>query len=119
MSPPNIVRFSHCKPTYVESNKIIYLYVISRVVVWVKKREERRKNACNVSSQYQGLSQQGFCNIGGGKKHDGAGLYLDKRKDGGGSWILRSTIHGRHCEMGLGALRDISLQATYDTAFSF
>ncbi len=44
-----------------------------------------------------------------GKVNDGAGLLLHKRKDGGAQWLYRYTIHGRRREMGLGALRDVSL----------
>ncbi|CAK02372.1 hypothetical protein predicted by Glimmer/Critica [Bartonella tribocorum CIP 105476] len=39
-----------------------------------------------------------------GKVCDGAGLLLNKRKDGGAQWILRYTLHGCRCEMELGAL---------------
>ncbi len=45
-----------------------------------------------------------------GKVNDGAGLLLHKRKDGGAQWLYRYTIHGRRREMGLGALRDVSLK---------
>ncbi|EJF86129.1 hypothetical protein MCY_00798 [Bartonella rattimassiliensis 15908] len=48
--------------------------------------------------------------LGAGKYNDGAGLLLHKRKDGGAQWILRYTIHGRRREMGLGALRHVSLK---------
>ncbi len=39
-------------------------------------------------------------------------LLLHKRKDDGAQWLYRYTIHGRRREMGLGALRDVSLYKT-------
>ncbi len=45
-----------------------------------------------------------------GKYSDGAGLWLVKREDGGGQWVLRVTVHGRRREMGLGGLADVSLK---------
>ena len=45
-----------------------------------------------------------------GKYADGAGLWLHKRKDGGGQWFLRVTIHRRRREMGLGSLQQVSLK---------
>ncbi|UNE54788.1 Arm DNA-binding domain-containing protein [Bartonella machadoae] len=48
--------------------------------------------------------------MGAGKEYDGAGLLLHKYKDGGAQWLYRYTIHGRRCEMGLGALRNVSLK---------
>lgn len=47
---------------------------------------------------------------------DGRGLWLRKRPDGGGQWILRVTIHGRRREMGLGGLTDVSLAAAREAA---
>ncbi len=60
----------------------------------------------------QDLSQT----LGAGKYNDGAGLLLHKRKDGGAQWILRYTLHGRRREMGLGALRDVSLKQARELA---
>ena len=54
--------------------------------------------------------------FGPGKYNDGAGLWLHKRKDGGGQWFLRVTIHGRRREMGLGGLYDVSLAEARDEA---
>ncbi len=48
--------------------------------------------------------------LGASKYNDGAGLLLHKRKDSGAQWLYRYTIHGRRREMGLGALRDVSLK---------
>ncbi|MDE3240282.1 MAG: integrase arm-type DNA-binding domain-containing protein [Paracoccaceae bacterium] len=44
-----------------------------------------------------------------GKYSDGGGLWLFKRPDGGGQWILRTVVHGRRHEMGLGSISDVSL----------
>uniref|UniRef100_UPI0035D0D92E tyrosine-type recombinase/integrase n=1 Tax=Bartonella sp. CL63NXGY TaxID=3243538 RepID=UPI0035D0D92E len=60
----------------------------------------------------QGLSQHPRA----GKYNDGAGLLLHKRKDGGAQWLYRYTIHGRRREMGLGALRDVSLKQARELA---
>ncbi|WP_244614033.1 tyrosine-type recombinase/integrase [Bartonella kosoyi] len=44
-------------------------------------------------------------------------MLLHKRKDGGAQWIfLRYTLHGRRREMGLGALRDVSLKQARELA---
>lgn len=45
-----------------------------------------------------------------GKYSDGDGLWLHKRPDGGGQWVLRLAVHGRRREMGLGSLRHVSLK---------
>ncbi len=44
-----------------------------------------------------------------GKYCDGGGLWLVKRHDGGAQWVLRLSHMGKRREMGLGALRDVSL----------
>ncbi|WP_375636385.1 MULTISPECIES: hypothetical protein [unclassified Bartonella] len=36
-----------------------------------------------------------------------------KRKDRGAQWIYHYTIHGHHREMGLAALRDVSIRQCY------
>ncbi|OPB33923.1 protein of unknown function (DUF4102) [Bartonella taylorii] len=46
----------------------------------------------------------------------GAGLLLHKRKDGGAQWILRYTLHRRRREMGLDALRHVSLKQARELA---
>lgn len=51
-----------------------------------------------------------------GEYCDGRGLWLRKRLDGGGQWVLRVTIHGRRREMGLGGLVDVSLAAAREAA---
>ncbi|WP_409362043.1 tyrosine-type recombinase/integrase [Bartonella heixiaziensis] len=62
------------------------------------------------------LNARAVVTLGAGKYNDGAGLLLHKRKDGGAQWILRYTIHGRRREMGLGALRDVSLKQARELA---
>lgn len=57
------------------------------------------------------LSAIAVRNLKPGKYSDGAGLWLWKRKDGGGQWVLRYVLHGKRREMGLGSLRIVSLKA--------
>jgi len=54
-----------------------------------------------------------------GKYEDGNGLRLIKRKDGGGQWVFRYTIHGRRREMGLGGLASVSLKDVREIASEF
>lgn len=56
------------------------------------------------------LSAKAVTALGPGKYADGAGLWLVKREDGGGQWVLRVTVHGRRREMGLGSLTEVSLK---------
>lgn len=51
-----------------------------------------------------------------GKYSDGAGLWLHKRSDGGGQWVLRVTVHGRRREMGLGSFNLVSLKEAREAA---
>ncbi|WP_375652117.1 tyrosine-type recombinase/integrase [Bartonella sp. LB28NMGDW] len=62
------------------------------------------------------LNARAVATLGAGKYNDGAGLLLHKRKDGGAQWILRYTLHGRRREMGLGALRHVSLKQARELA---
>ncbi|MET3559663.1 integrase [Bartonella japonica] len=62
------------------------------------------------------LSARSVATLGAGKYNDGAGLLLHKRKDGGAQWLYRYTIHGRRREMGLGALRHVSLKKARELA---
>lgn len=62
------------------------------------------------------LSAAQVKSLGPGKYSDGGGLWLHKREDGGAQWFLRVTVHGRRREMGLGALRDVSLKEARETA---
>jgi integrase len=57
------------------------------------------------------LSASGVKAAAAGKHADGAGLWLQKRDDGGAQWVLRVTVHGRRREMGLGAFPAVSLKA--------
>lgn len=54
-----------------------------------------------------------------GKHEDGQGLRLVKRKDGGGQWVFRYSIHGRRREMGLGGIAAISLRDAREIASEF
>ena len=54
-----------------------------------------------------------------GKHEDGLGLRLIKRKDGGGQWVFRYTIHGRRREMGLGGLSALSLKDAREVATEY
>lgn len=48
------------------------------------------------------LSEQGmYC--------DGNGLYLNVSRSGGKSWILRTTVHGKRCDFGLGSASLVTL----------
>ncbi|WP_019223829.1 tyrosine-type recombinase/integrase [Bartonella rattaustraliani] len=62
------------------------------------------------------LNARAVATLGAGKYNDGAGLLLHKREDGGAQWIYRYTIHGRRREMGLGALRHVSLKQAREHA---
>jgi integrase len=55
-------------------------------------------------------------NAPAGKHCDGRGLWLIKRSDGGGQWVLRVTVHGQRREMGLGRLSDVGLAAAREAA---
>ncbi|CDZ52276.1 tyrosine-type recombinase/integrase [Neorhizobium galegae] len=55
-------------------------------------------------------------NFGPGKYADGGGLWLHKREDGGGQWVLRVTVHGRRREMGLGSASEVTLKEIRDEA---
>ncbi|EJF82936.1 hypothetical protein MCY_01457 [Bartonella rattimassiliensis 15908] len=56
------------------------------------------------------LNARSVATLGAGKYNDDAGLLLHKHKDRGAQWILRYTLHRRRREMGLGALRNVSLK---------
>ncbi|MBB5074510.1 hypothetical protein HNQ69_001662 [Bartonella callosciuri] len=62
------------------------------------------------------LNARAVATLGASKYNDGAGLLLHQRKDGGAQWLYRYTIHERRREMGLGALKDISLKQARETA---
>ncbi|MEN3395368.1 integrase arm-type DNA-binding domain-containing protein [Brucella melitensis] len=62
------------------------------------------------------LSARAATTLGPGKHNDGAGLWLHKRPDGGGQWILRVTVHGRRREMGLGSALEVSLKEAREAA---
>ncbi len=43
---------------------------------------------------------------------DGGGLYLTVSESGARSWILRTRIRGKRCDVGLGGLSYVSLART-------
>lgn len=51
-----------------------------------------------------------------GKYNDGGGLWLHKREDGGAQWFLRTTVHGRRREMGLGSVSEVGLKDAREEA---
>ena len=51
-----------------------------------------------------------------GKYNDGAGLWLNKRNDGGAQWFLRVSINGKRREMGLGGYPDVSIKSAREIA---
>lgn len=62
------------------------------------------------------LNARAVATLGAGKYADGAGLWLHKRTDGGGQWVLRVTVHGRRREMGLGSTSNVTLKEARDAA---
>src|SRR5438128_472511 len=51
-----------------------------------------------------------------GRYADGNGLYLVVDPSGAKRWILRTLIHGRRCDLGLGGLSLVSLAEARDEA---
>jgi integrase len=62
------------------------------------------------------LSALAVKNAAPGKYADGGGLWLVKRTDGAGQWVLRVTVHGRRREMGLGSISDVTLKEAREAA---
>jgi integrase len=56
------------------------------------------------------LSAQGVKSLGAGKHSDGGGLWIFKKDNEGGKWVLRVHVYGRRREMGLGAYPRVSLK---------
>ena len=44
-----------------------------------------------------------------GRYGDGAGFYLVVNKGGSKQWMLRTTVHGRRCDIGLGGISYVTL----------
>lgn len=55
-------------------------------------------------------------NLAAGKHPDGQGLWLVKRAQPAGKWVLRLSIHGRRREMGLGRWPDVSIAEARERA---
>src|SRR3989442_1231689 len=51
-----------------------------------------------------------------GRYIDGNGLYLEVDASGAKRWILRTVIHGKRCDMGLGGLGLVSLAQAREEA---
>ncbi len=68
----NTVKFSHFKSVDSELIKIIYLYVISEISVWIKAIEERSKDASYELSQVPTT----VATLNASKESDGAILSL-------------------------------------------
>lgn len=62
------------------------------------------------------LSDVKVRNAGPGKYADGNGLYLFVTDTGARRWVLRTVIHGKRCEIGLGSARLVSLKAAREDA---
>lgn len=60
------------------------------------------------------LTQLKAKNLPAGKYGDGQGLWLVKRDQVMGKWVLRFNIHGRRREMGLGPWPDVSIKEARD-----
>ena len=58
---------------------------------------------------YNVLNPMKTRSLGAGKFADGQGLWLIKRHNQAGKWILRLTVHGKRREMGLGPWPDVSI----------
>ncbi|MEL7190438.1 MAG: Arm DNA-binding domain-containing protein, partial [Pseudomonadota bacterium] len=55
-------------------------------------------------------------NLEAGKHADGQGLWLIKRSNGAGKWIVRLVIRGKRREMGLGPWPDVSIAEARERA---
>ena len=52
-----------------------------------------------------------------GRHGDGNGLYLLVKPSGAKSWVLRTVVHGRRCDIGLGGYPLVSLAEARTAAF--
>lgn len=62
------------------------------------------------------LIQMRAKNLGAGKHPDGQGLWLVKRSQYAGKWILRVVVSGKRREMGLGRWPDVSISEARERA---
>ena len=51
-----------------------------------------------------------------GRYTDGNGLYLVVDRSGAKRWMLRTVVHGKRCDIGLGGLRLVSLAEAREAA---
>ena len=63
----------------------------------------------NSTRSRNGLTARQCTTLPPGKYNDGNGLWLAVSKSGARKWFLRVTVDGKRREMGLGALKDVSL----------
>jgi len=63
----------------------------------------------NSTRSRNGLTARQCTTLPPGKHNDGNGLWLAVSKSGARKWFLRVTVDGKRREMGLGALKDVSL----------
>src|SRR5512132_3455891 len=54
-----------------------------------------------------------------GRYTDGNGLYLVVDRSGAKRWMLRTVVHGKRCDIGLGGLRLVSLAEARETASTY
>lgn len=59
--------------------------------------------------KFKSLTQMQAKNLGAGKHCDGQGLWLIKRDQRFGNWILRLTLNGKRREMGLGPWPEVTI----------
>lgn len=65
------------------------------------------------------LTDRALRNLGAGFHADGGGLYLNVLPSGARSWILRTLVHGKRRDMGLGGWPVISLAEARDKALAY
>lgn len=65
---------------------------------------------------YNALGQLRTKSLGQGKHPDGQGLWLVKRNQRAGKWILRLSVSGKRREMGLGRWPDVSIAEARERA---
>lgn len=59
--------------------------------------------------KFGALTQMKAKNLGAGKHADGQGLWLVKRSQSAGRWMLRLVVNGKRREMGLGSWPDVGM----------
>lgn len=62
------------------------------------------------------LSAVAIAKKGPGRHYDGAGLYLEVDESGARRWCLRTVVHGRRRDIGLGSVKTVSLAEAREEA---